>query len=92
MNYWREAMLVMFKFLSSVTMRRMSLYGLLFYFIFTISHITLDLVLIHYHEFRLKGISSAIFDVPVSATYDNLNALVNKTISTVHGPVFSFSA
>ncbi|RCN42776.1 NLE domain protein [Ancylostoma caninum] len=34
--------------------------------------------------FRLKDISSAIFDVPVSATYDNLNALVNKTILAVN--------
>ncbi|KAL6731012.1 hypothetical protein Aduo_001926 [Ancylostoma duodenale] len=32
----------------------------------------------------LKDISSAIFDVPVSATYDNLNALVNKTILAVN--------
>ncbi|ETN81889.1 NLE domain protein [Necator americanus] len=34
-------------------------------------------------EEKLRNISTAVFDVPLSATYENLNALVNKTISTL---------
>lgn len=41
----------------------------------------------NFTPFSVVGIPAAIYDVPVTANCDNLNALVNKTIASQNGMV-----